>query len=112
MATPSRARNSRELSEAIRPRYLPRDVVRNAHLIPLEGARLIYFDQYRAAELLEHIASSASGRGVLAKLAASNSTDLLLQRNQRAILSQLIGQAHDLKANGIIDLHQPEGDAR
>jgi hypothetical protein len=111
MAIASRARNSRELSGA-RPRYVSRDVVRNVHQIPLEGARLIYFDQYRAAELLEHIASSSSGRAALAKLPVGSSADLSLQRDQRMVLSQLISQAQDLKIDGIIDLHQREDNSR
>jgi hypothetical protein len=107
MATPNRARNSHELPEKTRRSYVQRHfAARNARPIPLVGARLIYFDQDLAADLLEHIASSETGRAFLTELPGSDPADLLFQRNQRAVLSQLIDQAEDLEAGGIIDLHQ------
>jgi hypothetical protein len=78
----------------------------------VEGARLIYFDQDRVTGLLEHIASGAAGRAILDNLSEDGSIDFTLQRNQRAILSRLIAQADDLRVEGIIDLHQPEGSSR
>jgi hypothetical protein len=112
VVAPNRARNSHELSAPPRPPYIAHDTARNARSISLESTRLIYFDRNRAGELLEHIASSTGGRAALAKIPGSGPTDLILQRNQRSILSRLISDADDLAAEGLIDLHQPDGVSR
>jgi hypothetical protein len=81
-------------------------------------SRLIYFDQRLAADLLEHIGSTSAGRAMLAALAKRsnlkgvNFSGVLRQHDQRAILSQIIDEATDLKVEGVIDLHLPEGGSR
>lgn len=75
--------------------------------------RLIYFDERRAVEILEHIASSPSGLTRLdevakrAKAAWPDSAVVLREHDQRAILSQLITDMNKL-GTGFVDLHQPD----
>jgi hypothetical protein len=110
MAASSRVRNSREVQP--RPAYAQHYFARNSHPIPVEGARLIYFDHYHAEELLEHIASNATGRAMIAKLHDSEIVELESQRNQRIMFSQLATRADDLRADGLIDLLQSGGTSR
>lgn len=76
-----------------------------------QSTRLIYFDQRRATELLEHIASTSPGFNMLRNLAEVDSTNVLGTPNQRAILHQIIHGAKDLEV-GVIDLHQPDDSNR
>ena len=115
MDRPSSIRKVRELGDSSWPGYSHRDrSVRTEHQIATQFTRLIYFDQGRAAELLDHIASTSRGRAMLAKLAKSAELSQFdfagnwRQHDQRAIMHELIVKAADLEAEGIIDLHQPD----
>ena len=80
--------------------------------------RHIYFDQRRSTELLEHIASTDSGRAALsdlarlAQVAEYDSAGVQRQQDLRAMLSQLIDDAVDLEDEGVVDLHYPSGKRR
>ena len=104
-------RSVRELPESPRPNYFR---VRRVRDVPLDPSphessdiRLIYFDHCHAAETLEQIASTSSGRAMLDKL-----TEAEFASNQRAILLQLIAKVIDLNIGEIIDLHQLENASR
>lgn len=83
--------------------------------ITLAPPPLIYFDQSRAAELLEDVFSTLPGRNFLATLASQIGVDsigVLQQQNQRLILSQLMIYETGLEVGGIVDLYQPDGGHR
>ena len=121
MNSSSRARNPRPLEEhprageeSVWALYRSRsagDHVGSYNEIPLAPPPLIYFDQSRAAELLEDIFSTLPGRNFLAALASHigvEAIDVLQKQNQRAILSQLMIYETSLKVGAIVDLYQPD----
>jgi hypothetical protein len=98
--------SSPELPKKPRPRYAPR--IRAVRPVLPQATRLIYFDQRRASDLLEHIEASPPGRDMLTGLVEADALSLLGKPNQRAILYQLIDSAVDLEVGEVIDLHQPD----
>lgn len=117
MTNPNRVRSVKEMTssgrvgkihplpESERPSFYPPARRKSSTLAPAPelsaaDARIIYFDQRRAAELLENLTSSASVRAELSNIAENACAE-----NRRATLAQLITSISGLPVGDLIDLH-------
>jgi hypothetical protein len=71
-------------------------------------ARIIYFDQHRAAELIEDIASTSQGSSLLSRLGGMDSTGVIRQLDRRTALLRLIANEINPVLGEIVELRHTD----